>query len=106
MQGASIFSAYNPLYSLAGFFVGMLVGLTGVGGGSLMTPILVLLFKVDVGTAVTSDLLAALVMKPVGGGVHIARKTVRWDLVRWLCIGSIPGALSPPDQTDRIGRRR
>jgi uncharacterized membrane protein YfcA len=79
--------------ALAGLIVGFIVGMTGMGGGALMTPILVLLFKIDVGTAVTSDLLAALVMKPVGGGVHMARKTVKWELVKWLCIGSIPGAV-------------
>src|SRR5262249_8564338 len=65
----------------------------GMGGGALMTPILVLLFKVDVGTAVTSDLVAAIIMKPVGGAVHMVRKTGKWGLVRWLCIGSIPGAI-------------
>jgi uncharacterized membrane protein YfcA len=83
----------NPYVALAGLIVGFVVGMTGMGGGALMTPILVLLFKVDVGTAVTSDLVAALVMKPIGGAVHMARKTVRWDLVRWLCIGSVPGAV-------------
>jgi uncharacterized membrane protein YfcA len=83
----------NPYIALAGLIVGFVVGMTGMGGGALMTPILVLLFKVDVGTAVTSDLVAALVMKPIGGGVHMARKTVQWGLVRWLCIGSIPGAI-------------
>jgi uncharacterized membrane protein YfcA len=83
----------DPFIALAGLIVGFVVGMTGMGGGALMTPILVLLFKVDVGTAVTSDLVAALVMKPVGGGVHMARKTVKWSLVRWLCVGSIPGAI-------------
>jgi uncharacterized membrane protein YfcA len=83
----------DPYIALAGLIVGFVVGMTGMGGGALMTPILVLLFKVDVGTAVTSDLVAALVMKPVGGGVHAARGTVRWSLVEWLCIGSIPGAI-------------
>jgi uncharacterized membrane protein YfcA len=83
----------DPFVALAGLIVGFVVGMTGMGGGALMTPILVLLFKIDVGTAVTSDLLAALVMKPIGGGVHMARKTVKWGLVRWLCIGSIPGAI-------------
>jgi uncharacterized membrane protein YfcA len=83
----------NPYIALAGLIVGFVVGMTGMGGGALMTPILVLLFKVDVGTAVTSDLVAALIMKPIGGGVHMARKTVQWGLVRWLCIGSIPGAI-------------
>ena len=83
----------DPYVGLAGFIVGFVVGMTGMGGGALMTPILVLLFNVDVGTAVTSDLVAALVMKPIGGSVHMARKTVQWSLVKWLCIGSIPGAI-------------
>jgi uncharacterized membrane protein YfcA len=83
----------NPYIALAGLIVGFVVGMTGMGGGALMTPILVLLFKVDVGTAVTSDLVAAIIMKPVGGAVHMARKTVHWDLVKWLCIGSVPGAI-------------
>ena len=64
------FSAYNPLYSLAGFLVGMLVGLTGVGGGSLMTPLLVLLFGFHPATAVGTDLLYASVTKSVGTAVH------------------------------------
>src|SRR6187455_3001636 len=83
----------NPYIALAGLIVGFVVGMTGMGGGALMTPILVLLFKFDVGTAVTSDLVAAIIMKPVGGAVHMARKTVHWDLVKWLCIGSVPGAI-------------
>ena len=65
-QGAAILSAYNPLYSLAGFLVGVLVGLTGVGGGSLMTPLLVLLFGFHPATAVGTDLLYASVTKSVG----------------------------------------
>jgi uncharacterized protein len=77
---------------IAGAIVGFTVGLTGMGGGALMTPILVIFFHIVPSTAVSSDLIAAMVMKPVGGGVHIRRRTVRWDLVRWLCIGSIPTA--------------
>jgi uncharacterized membrane protein YfcA len=57
-----------------------------------MTPILVLLFGITPSTAVSSDLLASLVMKPVGGGVHLRHGTVNWALVRWLCIGSVPSA--------------
>src|SRR5213596_1864687 len=82
----------NFYVTLAGLIVGFTVGLTGMGGGALMTPILVLLFKVEPLAAVSSDLVAAMVMKPVGGGVHIRRGTVNWSLVRWLCIGSIPSA--------------
>ena len=78
---------------LASVIVGFTVGLTGMGGG-LMTPILLILFGITPTAAVSSDLVAAMVMKPIGGGVHIRRKTVRWELVRWLCVGSIPMAFS------------
>src|SRR6266516_6897479 len=78
--------------ALAGLIVGFTVGLTGMGGGALMTPILVLLFNVQPLAAVSSDLVAAMVMKPVGGGVHMKRGTVNWSLVRWLSIGSVPAA--------------
>jgi uncharacterized protein len=77
---------------IAGAIVGFTVGLTGMGGGALMTPILVIFFHIDPSSAISSDLVAAMVMKPVGGGVHIRRKTVRWELVRWLCVGSVPTA--------------
>src|SRR5947207_2501504 len=76
--------------AIAGLIVGFVVGLTGMGGGALMTPILVLLFKVEPLTAVSSDLVAALVMKPVGGAVHMRRGTVNLRLVRWLMIGPGP----------------
>src|SRR5206468_2846331 len=78
--------------ALAGFIVGFTVGLTGMGGGALMTPILVLLFKIQPLAAVSSDLVAAVIMKPVGGGVHVRRGTVNWSLVRWLAVGSVPSA--------------
>ncbi len=80
--------------ALASVIVGFTVGLTGMGGGALMTPILLIFFGITPTTAVSSDLVAAMVMKPVGGGVHIRRKTVRWELVRWLCVGSIPTAFA------------
>ena len=84
----------DPYVALAGLLVGFTVGLTGMGGGALMTPILVLLFKIQPLTAVSSDLVAAMVMKPVGGGVHARRGTVNWEIVRWLCIGSVPSAFA------------
>jgi uncharacterized membrane protein YfcA len=80
--------------ALAGVIVGFTVGLTGMGGGALMTPVLVLLFGVNPGTAVSSDLLTSLVMKPVGGTVHFRRGTVQWPLVTWLAIGSVPAAFA------------
>src|SRR2546423_8327393 len=82
----------DPILPLAGFGVGTVVGLTGMGGGALMTPILVLLFNVPPLAAVSSDLAASAVMKPFGGLVHARRGTVNWDLVRWLCVGSVPSA--------------
>src|SRR5439155_3548097 len=82
----------DPVLALAGFGVGIVVGLTGMGGGALMTPILVLLFGVPPVAAVSSDLAASAVMKPFGGWVHLRRGTVRWPLVGWLCVGSVPSA--------------
>jgi uncharacterized protein len=79
---------------LAGLIVGFTVGLTGMGGGALMTPILVLVFSVSPSTAVSSDLLASLVMKPIGARVHANKGTINWTLVRWLCIGSVPSAFA------------
>ncbi|HUZ71229.1 MAG TPA: sulfite exporter TauE/SafE family protein [Candidatus Saccharimonadales bacterium] len=78
--------------ALAGLIVGCAVGLTGMGGGALMTPILVLLFGVAPLAAVSSDLVASLIMKPVGAAVHAGRGTVRWNLAGWLAIGSVPFA--------------
>ena len=80
------------ILTLAGFGVGVVVGLTGMGGGALMTPILVLAFGVPPLAAVSSDLAASAVMKPFGGWVHARRGTVNWSLVRWLCLGSVPSA--------------
>ena len=78
--------------ALAGLIVGFTVGLTGMGGGALMTPILVILFKIQPLAAVSSDLVAAMVMKPVGGAVHFRRGTVNRPLVKFLAIGSVPSA--------------
>src|SRR5450432_2338451 len=82
----------EPTVALAGLFVGFVVGLTGMGGGALMTPILVLLFKVSPLAAVSSDIVASMIMKPVGGGVHWRRGTVNVELVKWLVVGSVPSA--------------
>ena len=80
------------MITLAGALVGFVVGLTGMGGGALLTPILVLFLGIDPLTAVSSDLVAAMVMKPVGGAVHMRRGTVNYGLVGWLMLGSIPAA--------------
>ena len=79
--------------ALAGLIVGIVVGLTGMGGGALMTPILVIGFGIEPLAAVSSDLVAAVVMKPIGGGIHFRRGTVHMGLVKWLALGSVPGAL-------------
>jgi len=82
----------DPVLTLAGLGVGIVVGLTGMGGGALMTPLLVLVFGIPPLAAVSSDLAASAVMKPFGGWVHARRGTVNWPLVRWLCLGSVPAA--------------
>src|SRR5262245_3786834 len=84
----------DPVLALAGLGVGIVVGLTGMGGGALMTPLLVLVFNVPPLAAVSSDLAASAVMKPFGGWVHYRRGTVNWQLVRWLCVGSVPSAFA------------
>ncbi|GAA5072344.1 hypothetical protein HNP84_003847 [Thermocatellispora tengchongensis] len=76
------------------FFVAVIVGLTGMGGGALMTPMMLLFFNVPPLAAVSSDLVASAVMKPVGGYVHMRRGTVNMRLVAWLCAGSVPAAFS------------
>jgi uncharacterized protein len=83
----------DPLIALAGLIVGVAVGLTGMGGGALMTPILVLIFGIQPLAAVSSDLVASLIMKPAGSLMHIGHRTVNWPLVAWLSLGSVPGAL-------------
>lgn len=80
-------------YTLAGFVVGFAVGLTGVGGGSLMTPLLHLGFGVPIAAAVGTDLLYAAVTKSSGVRVHARRRTIRWDIVACLALGSIPAAV-------------
>jgi uncharacterized membrane protein YfcA len=77
---------------LGSFLVAIVVGLTGMGGGALMTPMMMLFFNVPPLAAVSSDLVASAVMKPVGGMVHLRRGTVNLRLVGWLCVGSVPAA--------------
>ena len=72
--------------------VGLLVGLTGAGGGALMTPMLILLFSVKPAAAISSDLVAAVVMRPVGAAVHLHKGTVNLRLVGWMSLGSVPMA--------------
>ena len=86
----SALHALQPLYSMTGFAVGLLVGLTGVGGGSLMTPLLILLFGIHPATAVGTDLLYAAATKTAGSAVHGFNRTIDWRVVRLLATGSVP----------------
>lgn len=80
-------------YVVSGFAVGVLVGLTGVGGGSLMTPLLTLLFGIHPSVAVGTDLAFASVTKTAGSFAHRFKGTVRWDIVRRLSLGALPAAV-------------
>jgi uncharacterized membrane protein YfcA len=82
----------NPYIVLGSAVVGLLVGLTGAGGGALMTPMLILLFGIKPSTAISSDLVAAIFMRPVGAAVHMAKRTVNMRLVGWMVCGSVPMA--------------
>lgn len=86
--------AVDWVVSIAGALVGFVVGLTGMGGGALMTPVLVLLFGVQPLAAVSSDLVASMIMKPLGGGVHMKRGKIHGSLVLWLVLGSVPSAFA------------
>lgn len=88
--------------ALAGLGVGFVIGLTGMGGGALMTPVLVIFFHVPASSAISSDIVASFFLKPIGGGVHIRRRTVNWTLVRWLAIGSVPAAFAGAYLIDQV----
>ena len=83
----------DPLYVASGFFVGLLVGMTGVGGGSLMTPLLILLFGIHPSTAVGTDLLYAAATKTGGSAVHGWARSIHWPAVLRLACGSIPASI-------------
>jgi hypothetical protein len=82
----------DPYIVLGSAVIGLLVGVTGAGGGALMTPMLILLFGVKPSTAISSDLVAAVVMRPIGAAVHLRKGTVNLRLVGWLTLGSAPMA--------------
>jgi uncharacterized protein len=82
----------DPYIVLGSAVVGLLVGMTGAGGGALMTPMLILLFSVKPSAAISSDLVAAVVMRPVGASVHLRKGTVNRRLVGWMVLGSVPMA--------------
>jgi uncharacterized protein len=83
----------DPLLIIAGLGIGLLVGMTGMGGGSLMTPILILLFGTAPTTAIGSDIAYSAVTKTVGGWRHLRLRTVNTGLAVWLAIGSVPAAV-------------
>lgn len=85
---------FDPALAIGGLLVGIIVGLTGMGGGALMTPMLVFVFNVNPLTAISSDIVVSLLMKPVAAFVHLRRGTVNLKLVGWLCLGSVPAAFS------------
>ena len=84
----------DPYIVLGSAVVGLLVGLTGAGGGALMTPMLILLFGVTPSAAISSDLVAAVLMRPVGAAVHLRKGTVNLRLVGWMVLGSVPMAFA------------
>lgn len=88
---------------VAGALVGLSVGMTGMGGGALMTPIMVLGFGIHPTTAVGSDLAASVAMKPVGAFVHHRARTVRWDIVRWLLPTALPAGFAGAFLISRLG---
>jgi len=94
----------DPYIVLGSAVVGLLVGMTGAGGGALMTPMLILLFSVKPSTAISSDLVAAVVMRPFGAAVHYRRGTVNFGLVRWMVLGSVPMAFAGAYLLHELGR--
>src|SRR5215471_6437002 len=82
----------NPYMIIGSAIVGLLVGLTGAGGGALMTPMLILLFRVTPSSAISSDLVAAVLMRPFGAAVHLRKGTVNLRMVAWMVAGSVPTA--------------
>ena len=94
----------DPYIVLGSAIVGLLVGMTGAGGGALMTPMLILLFGVKPSAAISSDLVAAFVMRPIGAAVHLRAGTVNLRLVRWMVLGSVPAAFFGAYLLHLIGR--
>jgi uncharacterized membrane protein YfcA len=83
----------DPAIIIFGLGIGILVGMTGMGGGSLMTPMLILIFGINPTTAIGTDIFYSAVTKSVGGQRHLRMKTVNMDLVKWLALGSVPAAV-------------
>ena len=95
----------DPKVVFFGFGVGFLVGMTGMGGGSLMTPLLVLLFGVKPTTAIGTDIAYAAITKTAGGWRHLKLKTVNMPLVYWMAIGSVPMAILGVWMLDLLKRK-
>jgi uncharacterized membrane protein YfcA len=93
----------DPYIVLGSAVIGLLVGMTGAGGGALMTPMLILLFGVTPAAAISSDLVAAVVMRPVGALVHLRKGTVNLRLVAWMVLGSVPMAFLGAYLLNRLG---
>ena len=93
----------NPYIVLGSAVVGLFVGLTGAGGGALMTPMLILLFGVKPSSAISSDLVAAVLMRPVGAAVHLRKGTVNLRLVGLMALGSVPAAFAGAYILSRFG---
>jgi uncharacterized membrane protein YfcA len=83
----------DPAIIVFGLGIGVLVGMTGMGGGSLMTPLLILIFGIQPTTAIGTDIFYSAVTKTVGGWRHLRMNTVNMDLVKWLALGSVPAAV-------------
>jgi uncharacterized protein len=96
----------DPYIVIGSAIVGLLVGMTGAGGGALMTPMLILIFNVVPGKAISSDLVASVVMRPVGAGVHIRAGTVHKRLVLLMSAGSVPAALLGTWLLSRFGNAK
>jgi uncharacterized membrane protein YfcA len=94
----------DPYVVIGSAVVGLLVGMTGAGGGALMTPMLILIFGIKPSTAISSDLVAAVLMRPVGAAVHLRRGTVNLGLVGWLVVGSVPAAFTGAYLLHRMGQ--
>jgi uncharacterized membrane protein YfcA len=84
----------DPAIVVFGLGIGILVGMTGMGGGSLMTPLLILIFGIQPTTAIGTDIFYSAITKTVGGWRHFRMKTVNMDLVKWLALGSVPAAIA------------
>lgn len=83
----------QPVLTLGGLLAGLIVGLTGMGGAAIVTPMLIFVFGIPAPIAVSTDVVSAAAMKPVGAAVHVVRRTPHMRIVFWMCVGSIPGVI-------------